>query len=227
MRSAKQAARKVAAATSTSRRVGRVGRRQMSAAGATRRALALFAAVSKTAIVKPASASPSRMAWSSGRRSPSNGSITSLFGVLAAFRRSPQLTSDACGPLHHVGVAFELTADCGSNEIGPVRIETFLHHEVDLPEVDVAEIDRDLFAVSGFWAELMYLLHIAIPQPSTRVVHGWSRINFKGVACGFRPNVVSQNFRTAMSRLARGMAGTLCACPPIPDAATSLPCGRI
>ena len=34
-----------------------------------------------------------------------------------------------------VGVAFELTADGGPNEIGPVRIETFLHHEVDLPEV--------------------------------------------------------------------------------------------
>jgi hypothetical protein len=64
-----------------------------------------------------------------------------------------------CGPLHHVGVAFEQTADCGPNEVGPVRIETFLHHEVDLPEVDVAEIDRDLFAVSGLWAELMHLGH--------------------------------------------------------------------
>jgi hypothetical protein len=58
-------------------------------------------------------------------------------------------------------VAFELTADCGPNEIGPVRVETFLHHEVDLPEVDVTEIDRDLFAVSGLWAELMYLGHTA------------------------------------------------------------------
>jgi len=69
----------------------------MSAAGATRRAVALFAAVSKTAIVKPTSASPARIAGSSGRRSLSSGSITSLFGVFAAFRRSPQLTSDACG----------------------------------------------------------------------------------------------------------------------------------
>ena len=68
----------------------------MSAASATRRAVALFAAVSKTAIVKPTSASPARNAWSSGRRSLSSGSIASLFGVFAAFRRSPQLTSDAC-----------------------------------------------------------------------------------------------------------------------------------
>jgi hypothetical protein len=41
------------------------------------------------------------------------------------------------------------------------------------PEVDVAEIDRDLFAVSGLWTELMYLGHIAILKPSWRMVHGW------------------------------------------------------
>jgi hypothetical protein len=54
-------------------------------------------------------------------------------------------------------VPFELIANCGSNEIGPVRVETLLHHEVDLPEVNVTEIDRDLLAVSGFWPELMYI----------------------------------------------------------------------
>ena len=79
----------------------------------------------------------------------------------------------------HVGVAFELIADCGSNEIGPVRVETLLHHEVDLPEVDVTEIDRDLLAV-GLWAELMYLGHnIAIRYPSVWMVYGWESHGFQ------------------------------------------------
>src|ERR1700756_2695889 len=62
-----------------------------------------------------------------------------------------------CGVLDNVGVPLELIAYCGSNEIGPVRVETLLHHEVDLTEVNVTEIDRDLLAVSRFWAELMHI----------------------------------------------------------------------
>jgi hypothetical protein len=64
----------------------------------------------------------------------------------------------------HLGVAFELIADCGSNEIGPVRVKALLYHQVDLPEVDVAEIDRDLLAVTEPWTELMYVLnHVCHP----------------------------------------------------------------
>jgi hypothetical protein len=38
-------------------------------------------------------------------------------------------------------VPFELVADCGSNEIGPVRVEALLNHQIDVAQVDVAEID--------------------------------------------------------------------------------------
>ena len=44
------------------------------------------------------------------------------------------------GLLDHVGVSFELVADCGANEIGTVRVEALLHHQVDLAKVDVTEI---------------------------------------------------------------------------------------
>ena len=82
--------------------------------------------------------------------------------------------------LDHVGMAFELIADCGSNEIGPIRIEALLDHEVDLPEVNVAEIDRDLLTVCGLWAELMYnLSHIPFHTPSVWMVYGWQSIAFK------------------------------------------------
>ena len=92
-----------------------------------------------------------------------SGSTRSFEIFATVMPQSEVQTLPDCRPLHHVGVAFELTADCRPNEIGPVRIETFLHHEVDLPEVDIAEIDRDLLAVGGLWAELMYLERIAIP----------------------------------------------------------------
>jgi hypothetical protein len=62
---------------------------------------------------------------------------------------------------------FELIANGGADEIRPVGVEALLDHKVDLAEVHVAEIDRNLFAVWGFWAELMYILsHFTIPMPS-------------------------------------------------------------
>jgi hypothetical protein len=68
------------------------------------------------------------------------------------------------GLLDHVGVTFELIANCGANEIGAVRVKTLLHHEVDLPEIDVAEIDRDLLAVTGFGAELLHNVSRNLPS---------------------------------------------------------------
>src|SRR5215475_11275713 len=53
------------------------------------------------------------------------------------------------GLLDHVGVTLELVADRGPDEVGAVRIEAFLHHQIDMAEIDVAEIDRDLLAVAG------------------------------------------------------------------------------
>jgi len=60
-----------------------------------------------------------------------------------------------CGLPDNVGMPFELMANCGSNEISPVRVKALLHHEIDLAEVNVTEIDRHLLAVSRFRAELM------------------------------------------------------------------------
>ena len=51
---------------------------------------------------------------------------------------------------HHVVVALELVADGGANEIAAVGVEPLLHHEVDLSEIDEAEVDGQLFAVGRF-----------------------------------------------------------------------------
>src|SRR6266581_3662140 len=82
----------------------------------------------------------------------------------------------------HVGVAFELIADCGSNEIGSVRVKALMYHQVDLAEVDVAEIDRDLLAVTGLWSDLVHIIghDFTILSPSTGMVYGCRRQAFKG-----------------------------------------------
>src|SRR5947209_1399955 len=60
------------------------------------------------------------------------------------------------GLLRDIGVPVELIADCGADEIAPIRVESFLDHQVDMPEVDVAEVDRDLFGVAALWAKFMH-----------------------------------------------------------------------
>ena len=54
------------------------------------------------------------------------------------------------GLLDHVGVPVELIADGGPDEIGPIRVESLLDHQVDMAKVDEAEIDRDLLGFAPF-----------------------------------------------------------------------------
>src|SRR5258705_13253159 len=42
-------------------------------------------------------------------------------------------------------MTFELVPDRCSNEIGAVRVEPFLNHEIDVTKVDITKIDRDFF----------------------------------------------------------------------------------
>ena len=76
------------------------------------------------------------------------------------------------GPLDHVDMAFELVADCGSNEVGPVRVEAFLHHQVDVAEVDIAEVDRDLLGVARPWSQFMYVSGHPLYHPYTICMDG-------------------------------------------------------
>src|SRR6476619_83860 len=48
-------------------------------------------------------------------------------------------------------------ADRGPNEVGTVGIEAFLHQEIDVAEVDVTKVDRDLFRLARSVAEPMNL----------------------------------------------------------------------
>ena len=53
---------------------------------------------------------------------------------------------------------------------GTLEKLTVTDEEVDLPEVDIAEVDRDLLAVRGFREGAR---HSHIPLPSHWMVYGW------------------------------------------------------
>src|SRR5262245_55610416 len=61
-------------------------------------------------------------------------------------------------------MTFELIADCCSNEIGSVRVEPFLDHEVDVPKVDKTQIDRDFLGIRRFWSEFSHIVRHGLPS---------------------------------------------------------------
>src|SRR5260370_38744515 len=86
------------------------------------------------------------------------------------------------GLLDHLGVPFELVANCGTDEIRAVRVEPLLYHQIDTAQVDVAEIHRNLLGIPRLGSQF---LHIAghpgtIQSPSSWMVYGRERRSFKG-----------------------------------------------
>src|SRR5690348_15308656 len=77
--------------------------------------------------------------------------------------------------LDDIHVPFELVADRRPDEIRPVRIEPFLHHQIDLTEVDIAKVDRDFLGIWDLWAQLAHIVSHNIHSilPSIWMVYGW------------------------------------------------------
>jgi hypothetical protein len=51
--------------------------------------------------------------------------------------------------LDGIGMPLELVSDGGPDKVGSVRVEPFLNHQIDMTEIDMPEIYRDLFALPG------------------------------------------------------------------------------
>jgi hypothetical protein len=90
---------------------------------------------------------------------------TRRFEIVAAVvpQTEIQTLSDR-GLFDDLGVAFELVADCGSNEICSVRVKALLNHQIDMAEVDEPEIDRDLFTLIGLGSQLMHAIYHRSPS---------------------------------------------------------------
>src|SRR4051812_17192190 len=73
----------------------------------------------------------------------------------------------------HVGMPFDLIADRGSYEVGAVGVEPLLHQQIDMAEIDIAEIDGDLLAVRHLRSDLGYVAGhlISILSPSVWMVN--------------------------------------------------------
>src|ERR671919_1841202 len=77
----------------------------------------------------------------------------------------------------------ELVADGGADEVGAVRVEPLLHHQVDVAEVDVAEVDRDLFALAGLGSQLMHVACHASYHPQNIHLDGIWRLILSLTRC--------------------------------------------
>jgi hypothetical protein len=89
-------------------------------------------------------------------------------------------------------MTFELVADRRPDEIGTVRVEPFLNHQIDVAKVDIAKIDRDFFCFRRLGSKFPYVIHHH--PPSINHLIGWHMDvpldAFKGAApwkTGFLP----------------------------------------
>ena len=75
------------------------------------------------------------------------------------------------GLLDGLAMAIELVADGRADEIGAVGVEALPHQQIDMAEVDIAEIDRDLLAIAVFGPKFLYVSdHV---RPSLYHPDGW------------------------------------------------------
>src|ERR1700758_3977866 len=103
-------------------------------------------------------------------------------------------------------MALELVADRGPDEIGAVGVEALVHDQIDLAEIDVAQIDRDFLGIRGLGSQLMY----NIGHPSTIhltsgwMAYGWARGGTQGLKCSFQRKI-----RLLISRAADRLRATV------------------
>ena len=63
---------------------------------------------------------------------------------------------------HRVDVPIELVADCRPNEIGAIGIDAFLNQQIDMPQIDVSQINV-IFSLSAC-AKRPFLVHLHHPH---------------------------------------------------------------
>src|ERR1700745_1622488 len=82
--------------------------------------------------------------------------VTRGLEVLTAEMSQPKIKALARRRLlHDIGVPIELVTNGRADEVGPIRIKTLLHHQIDVAKVDIAEVDGDLFGVTASRTQLV------------------------------------------------------------------------
>ena len=68
------------------------------------------------------------------------------------------------GLLDDIGVPLKLIADRCADKVGAVGIEAFLHHQINVAEIDVTKIDLDLLGVAWSRSQLLNVAHKLLPS---------------------------------------------------------------
>ena len=99
------------------------------------------------------------------------------FEVLAAVVAKAQVELMSFdGFLDGIGMPVELVSNGRPDEVSPVGVEAVLDEEIDMAEVDIAKVDRDLLAIRSLRSKFAYVIAIvAILLPSAWMVFGWWR----------------------------------------------------
>ena len=125
-------------------------------------------------------------------RKPENLDVTHLAGRPYRFQLRTAVVAQAKIKLSarnrlldRFGLPIKLIGNGRADEVGAVGVEPFLHKEVDLPEVDEAQIDR-VFSLSGGFGRSSETLVMSHLLPSIGMAHGWIQFRFKS-AVGYMP----------------------------------------
>ena len=95
---------------------------------------------------------------------PQHANVERLPGGLRGFQIVPAVVAQAQfdalasnGLLGCVRMPLDLVANGGADEVGAIGVEPLLHQEIDVTQVDITEVDRDLLGVARLAAELKTL----------------------------------------------------------------------
>ena len=103
------------------------------------------------------------------------------FEILAAVMTQPEVQAFSGDRFPgHLAMPLELIADGGSDPVGPVGVKSFPHQQIDMAEINIAKVDRDLFRLTRSGPKLLHVRCIlAIRPPSRRMVHGEEKLSYK------------------------------------------------
>ena len=86
--------------------------------------------------------------------------------------------------LYRIAVPVEQAANGRPDKVGSIGIEPLLHEQVDVTEIHISELNRDLLALAQSGSEFAYIagsLHHSIPRPSVYHPGRWYSVRFGAV----------------------------------------------
>jgi hypothetical protein len=70
-------------------------------------------------------------------------------------------------------MTIKLVSNGCPDEVSPIGVEAFLHKEIDMAEVDIAQIDRDLLAIGRLWSKFVHVAGHSRPPDTIRMDGNW------------------------------------------------------